>query len=212
MKTNYQLILDNIIENLDGPKRLLIHSCCAPCSSCVLEILAKHFYVTVFYYNPNIEPKEEYEKRKNEQIKFLKAFKTKYPIEMIDSDYENDRFHEVIKGLEGEPEGGARCPKCFMLRLEETAKKAKELGFDYFGTTLTVSPHKNSQVLNEIGALLEQKYNIKYLYSDFKKREGYKRSIELCNLYNIYRQCYCGCLYSKIEADEYRKKKLEETK
>ena len=210
MKVNYQLKFDEVIANLDGPKKLLLHSCCAPCSSCTIELLSKYFYVTILYYNPNIEPKEEYEKRKNEQIRFLKMFKTKYPVEMIDADYDNKLFHEVIKGLEGEPEGGKRCPKCFMLRLDKTAAKAKELNFDYFGTTLTVSPHKDSQVLNQIGGLLEEKYNIKYLYSDFKKREGYKRSVEMCRLYNIYRQCYCGCLYSKQEADEYRKKKLEE--
>ena len=197
MKTNYQLKLDDILANLDGPKRLLLHSCCAPCSSYVIEYLSNYFYITVIYYNPNIEPKEEYEKRKNEEIKFIKEFKTKYPVDMIDADYDNSKYHEVIKGLEDEPEGGARCSKCFILRMEKAVSEAKNRGYDYFGTTLTVSPYKNSQLLNDIGAFLEKKYDIKYLYSDFKKREGYKRSIELSKEYNLYRQHYCGCIYSK---------------
>ena len=197
MKTNYQLVLDEIIKNLDKPKKLLLHSCCAPCSSYVIEYLSNYFYITILYYNPNIEPKEEYEKRKNEEIRFIKEFKTKYPVDMLDCDYDNETYHEVIKGLENEPEGGARCSNCFVLRMEKTACKAKKLNYDFFGTTLTVSPYKNSQILNTIGKSLEGKYNIKYLYSDFKKREGYKRSIELSKEYNLYRQHYCGCLYSK---------------
>ena len=206
---NYQLKLDEIINSLDKPKRLLLHSCCAPCSSCTIERLAEHFYVTILYYNPNIEPAEEYEKRKSEQIRFLKVFKSKYPIDMIDIDYDNEKFHEVIKGLENEPEGGARCAKCFRLRLEKTAAIAKEKGFDYFGTTLTVSPHKNSQVINKIGEVLENEYKVPFLYSDFKKREGYKRSIELSCMFNLYRQCYCGCLYS---LEEKKKRDLEKGK
>ena len=208
MKENYQLKFDEIINNLNGPKRLLLHSCCAPCSSCTIEKLANYFYITILYYNPNIEPEEEYIKRKNEQIRFLKLFKSKYPIEMMDCDYGNDKFHEVIKGLEAEPEVGARCGKCFMLRLDKTASIAKENNFDYFGTTLTVSPHKNSETINKIGSILEGKYNIPFLYSDFKKRDGYKRSIELSCMYNLYRQCYCGCLYSldeKNKRDEMKK-------
>lgn len=197
MKTNYQLVLDEILNKLDGPKTLLLHSCCAPCSSYVIEYLSNYFYITVLYYNPNIEPQEEYIKRKNEEIRFINEFKTKYPVKMLDCDYDNEKYHEVIKGLENEPEGGARCSKCFVLRMEEAAKKALELKMDYFGTTLTVSPYKNSQILNNIGKSLEEKYGIKYLYSDFKKREGYKRSIELSKIYNLYRQHYCGCLYSK---------------
>ena len=197
MKENYQLVLDKIINELDDPKKLLLHSCCAPCSSYVIEYLSNYFYITVLYYNPNIEPQEEYIKRKNEEIRFIKEFKTKYPVDMLDCDYDNSKYHEVVKGLENEPEGGLRCSKCFVLRMEEAATKAKELGYDYFGTTLTVSPYKNSQILNNIGKMLEDKYNVKYLYSDFKKREGYKRSIELSKIYNLYRQHYCGCLYSK---------------
>ncbi len=197
MKENYQLRLDKILDSLDKPKRLLLHSCCAPCSSYVIEYLSNYFYITVLYYNPNIEPIEEYEKRKAEEIRFIKEFKTKYKVDMLDCDYDNLKYHEVIRGLENEPEGGARCGKCFLLRMEYAAIKAKELGYDYFGTTLTVSPYKNSQVLNNIGKFLEEKYHISYLYSDFKKREGYKRSIELSKEYNLYRQHYCGCLYSK---------------
>ncbi|MBR1376275.1 MAG: epoxyqueuosine reductase QueH [Bacilli bacterium] len=197
MKENYQLRLDEILKNLDEPKKLLLHSCCAPCSSYVIEYLSNYFYITVLYYNPNIEPIEEYEKRKAEEVRFIKEFKTKYPVNMIDSDYDNSKYHEVIKGLEMEPEGGARCSKCFVLRMEKAAQVAKDNDYDYFGTTLTVSPYKNSQILNNIGKSLEEKYNVKYLYSDFKKREGYKRSIELSKIYNLYRQHYCGCLYSK---------------
>ena len=159
MKTNYNQVMMEIINNLHDIPKLLLHSCCGPCSTQVISTLTKYFDITVLYYNPNIEPKEEYEKRKQEQIRFLKLFKSKYPIEMIDIDYDNEKFHEVIKGLETEPEGGARCSKCFMLRLEKTASIAKENNFDYFGTTLTVSPHKNSFVINNIGSILENKYN-----------------------------------------------------
>ena len=197
MKTNYQLKLDEIINSLDGPKKILLHSCCAPCSSYVIEYLSNYYYITILYYNPNIEPIDEYIKRKNEEIRFINEFKTKYKVDMIDIDYDNDTYHEVIKGLENEPEGGARCGKCFYLRMEKTAKMASDLGYDYFATTLTVSPYKNSETINKIGSILESKYNIKYLYSDFKKREGYKRSIALSKEYNLYRQHYCGCLYSK---------------
>lgn len=196
MKENYQKKLDEILENLDGPKRLLLHSCCAPCSSYVIEYLSNYFYITVLYYNPNIEPVEEYNKRKNEEIRFIKEFKTKYPVDMLDCDYDNEKYRECVKGLENEPEGGARCSKCFILRMEKAASEAKRLDYDYFGTTLTVSPYKNSQVLNNIGKFLSDKYDIKYLYSDFKKREGYKRSIVLSKEYNLYRQHYCGCIYS----------------
>lgn len=199
MKTNYQLELDKIINSLDEPKRLLLHSCCAPCSSYVIEYLSSYFYITVLYYNPNIEPYEEYEKRKKEEIRFISEFKTKYPVTLMNIDYDNDTYHDFIKGLENEKEGGARCSKCFYLRMDKTASLAKENNYDYFGTTLTVSPYKNSQLLNEIGKSLEEKYQVKYLYSDFKKKEGYKRSIELSKEYNLYRQHYCGCLYSKDE-------------
>ena len=196
MKTNYQLVLDKILENING-ETLLLHSCCAPCSSYVLEYLSNYFKITVFYYNPNISPEEEYIKRKEEQKRFIKNLKMKYKVEYIEDSYDNDKFLEISKGLEDDIEGGNRCFKCYNLRLEKTARLAKEKGFDYFGTTLTVSPYKNSSKLNEIGETLQDKYNVKYLFSDFKKKNGYKRSIELSREYNLYRQDYCGCEFSK---------------
>ena len=204
---NYQEELDKIINNLDYIPNLLLHSCCAPCSSYVIKYLSDYFNITIYYYNPNISPVEEYNKRKQEQIKFINEFQSKNKLDIIDVDYNYDDFLNVVNGLENEPEGGARCSKCYLLRLEETAKKAKQLNYDYFATTLTVSPYKNSKKLNEIGYLLEKQYNIKYLCSDFKKKEGYKRSIELAKQYNLYRQNYCGCIFSKKEREEYEKNK-----
>lgn len=196
-KINYDIKLDEIISNLDNTPKLLLHSCCAPCSSACIERLSNFFDITIIYYNPNIEPYEEYLKRKEEEIRFISEFKTPNKLDLLDCDYDNLKYHEIIKGLENEPEGGARCHKCYRLRLEYTARKAKELNYDFFGTTLTVSPYKNSQVLNKIGEELSNIYDIKYLYSDFKKKNGYKRSIELSKDYNLYRQNYCGCIYSK---------------
>ena len=190
---NYDNEMINIINSLDYKPRLLLHSCCAPCSTAVIERLKNYFDITIIYYNPNIEPFDEYEKRKKEQIRIIEIYGLKY----IDCDYDNILFHEMSKGLESIPERGIRCHKCYKLRLESTAKKAKENNFDYFSTTLTVSPYKLSNVINEIGLELEEKYNIKYLVSDFKKQNGYKKSIELSNKYNLYRQNYCGCIYSK---------------
>ncbi len=198
MKINYDKYLEEIIKENEqkGIKpKLLLHTCCAPCSSSVIERLGKNFNITVFYYNPNIEPKEEYEHRKEEQKRFLKEINI--GIKFEDCDYDNEEFKNISKGLESLPEGGFRCHECYKLRLIKTAQKAIELNYDYFGTTLTVSPYKNSQVLNQIGKEIEEKYNIKYLFSDFKKKEGYKKSIELSKEYNLYRQNYCGCLYSK---------------
>lgn len=193
---NYQNELDKIIEQNQG-KTLLLHSCCAPCSSYVLEYLSDYFKITILYYNPNISPYSEYLKRKEEQIRLINTIKTKYPVDIIDVDYENDIWEEQIKGLENEPERGMRCTICYKMRLEKTILKAKELNYDFFGTTLTVSPYKNSDVLNNIGKELMEKYNVNYLFSDFKKKNGYKRSIELSSKYNLYRQNYCGCIYSK---------------
>ncbi len=193
MKTNYDLIYQDIISKLDYKPTILLHSCCGPCSSSVIDTLKDHFKITIYYYNPNIEPKEEYEKRKSEQIRLIKELGN---IDYIDSDYDNASFLKVAKGYEEEKEGGLRCSKCFYLRMENTALKAKEKGFDYFGTTLTVSPHKNSQVINEIGKEIEEKTGIKYLFSDFKKHNGYLKSIELAKKYNLYRQDYCGCHFS----------------
>ena len=197
MKINYNNLMNDIINNLENTKTLLLHSCCAPCSSHVLSLLSNYFEITVLYYNPNIEPIEEYEKRKQEQIRFIKEGLFKNEVKFMDIDYDNLTYHNYIKGLENEKEGGARCEKCFRLRLEKTAKIAKENQFDFFGTTLTVSPYKNHIIINNIGEELERNYNIKFLYSDFKKNDGYKNSIELSKKYNLYRQDYCGCLFSK---------------
>lgn len=197
---NYQKKMEDIIE--ENKKNnlvptILLHSCCAPCSSHVIDVLSKHFNITILYYNPNIEPYEEYLKRKEEEIRFIKEYNNTNRLDIIDCDYDNEKYHELVKGLEDCKEGGNRCFKCYRMRLEYTAIKAKELNYDYFGTTLTVSPYKNSQNLNEIGEELEKKYNIKYLYSDFKKNNGYKHSIEMSKEYNLYRQNYCGCIYSQ---------------
>ena len=191
---NYQKELEKLIESLDHKPTLLLHSCCAPCSSYVLEYLEPYFKITVLYYNPNIEPLEEYLKRKNEQINFIK--KVHPDINIYDVDYDNNKYHDVVLGLEHEQEGGSRCYKCYKLRMEKCASIASNK-FEYFGTTLTVSPHKNATYVNEIGKELEKKYNSKFLMSDFKKNEGYKRSILLSKEYNLYRQDYCGCIYSK---------------
>lgn len=200
MKINYDLKMQDIIKSHNGyVPTLLLHSCCAPCSSACLKKLCDYFKVTIIYYNPNIEPYDEYLKRKEEQKRFIKEYKTKYPVDFLDCDYDHDVFVELSKGLEQEPERGKRCLKCYRARMEFTAVKAKELGFNYFSTTLTLSPLKDSQVLNLIGESLEKKYNIKFLYSDFKKRNGNLDSIYLSKLYNLYRQDYCGCNYSKIK-------------
>ena len=193
---NYQNKLLELINSLDYRPKLFLHSCCGPCSTTVITMLKEYFDITVFYYNPNIEPREEYEKRKSEQIRLIKEFDSEF-VKFLDCDYANEEFRSVAKGLEEEKEGGARCSVCFKLRLEKTALKAKKLGFEYFGTTLTVSPYKNSKVINAIGAMLEDNFGVKYLYSDFKKNDGYKKSIELSKKYDLYRQNYCGCLYGR---------------
>ena len=196
---NYNNKMEEIIkeeQEKGNIPSILLHSCCAPCSSHVIDTLTPYFNITIFYYNPNIEPFEEYEKRKEEEKRFIKEYPNINKLDIIDCDYDNDKFKSMSKGLEHIPEGGARCIKCYHLRLDATAKKAKELGYDYFGTTLTVSPYKKSDKLNEIGEHLSKEYDIKYLYSDFKKKNGYKHSIELSKKYNLYRQDYCGCIYS----------------
>ena len=194
---NYQLELEKTLKEIKGTKpKLLLHVCCAPCSSYVLTYLCDYFDITILYYNPNISPFEEYEKRLNEAKRLIKEL-NKDNIHIMECEYENEEFMNIAKGLEDAPEGGIRCRKCYKLRIEKAAKYAKKNNFDYFTTTLTISPLKNSQVLNQIGKELEEKYNIKYLYSDFKKKEGYKTSILLSKKYNLYRQNYCGCKYSK---------------
>lgn len=176
---------------------LLLHSCCAPCSSYVIEYMSQYFDVMVFYYNPNISDNDEYRKRVEEQKRFIGEFPAANKVSFIEGDYEPNVYFKNVKGLEKCEEGGERCFVCYKMRLEKTAKLAKELKFDYFTTTLTISPLKKSAKLNEIGVGLAEKYGVEYLLSDFKKKEGYKRSIELSNEYGLYRQNYCGCVFSR---------------
>lgn len=197
---NYQLKLEEIIKENQEKNyipTLLLHSCCAPCSSYCLEYLSKYFKITIFYYNPNITEETEYKKRVKEQQKLIKLLPTINKIDFLEGNYNPDLFFEMAKGLENEPEKGKRCFKCYEMRMKETALTAKKLNYDYFTTTLSLSPYKNSNKINEIGEMLQKQYNIKYLYSDFKKKNGYKRSIELSREYNLYRQNYCGCIYSQ---------------
>ena len=205
MKQNYQLLMEQEIEKnikLNKKPTLLLHCCCAPCSSYVLETINNYFDITVLYYNPNISPVEEFNKRYNELKKLVKETNLEDKIKFLEVEYNNEEFEEIAKGLENEPEGGARCTKCYYLRLEMTARIAKKHNFDYFTTTLSISPYKDAEKLNKIGEVLEKKYNIKHLYADFKKKNGYKRSIELSKIYGLYRQDYCGCRFSKEERDK----------
>lgn len=199
---NFQKEMERLIEQLQAEAkvpRLLLHSCCAPCSSHCIEYLSEYFHITVFYYNPNISSEEEYQKRVREEIRFISEFPTKFKVEFIEGDYDTKEFFESVKGLEDCREGGMRCFKCYELRLRKTAGLAASQNFDYFTTTLTISPLKNSVKINEIGLKLQDEYGVPYLLSDFKKKEGYKRSIELSKEYGLYRQNYCGCIYSKRE-------------
>lgn len=203
MKINYQKILDKKLEEIsdsNATPSLLLHSCCAPCSSYVLEYLSEFFHITIFYYNPNIHPEDEYKKRVEEQKEFITQLPTKRKINFIEGHYDTQEFFHISKGLEEEREGGERCFKCYELRLREAAKKAKELNFDYFTTVLSISPHKNAEKINEIGNKLSEEFNIEFLNSDFKKKNGFKRSIELSSQYNLYRQDYCGCIYSRRDS------------
>ncbi len=200
MVRNYQKELELTLGRLKtekGVPSLLLHSCCAPCSSYVIEYLSAFFAITVFYYNPNLHPQEEYEKRVAEQMRFIQEFPAKHPVTFLKGDFEPERFYQAVKGYEQEEEGGGRCFLCYRLRLLETAKMARSLGADYFTTTLTISPLKNAAKLNEIGEGLAGEYGLAYLNSDFKKRDGYKRSIELSKEYHLYRQTYCGCIFSQ---------------
>lgn len=203
MKENYQIILDKTIKDIQAAGKtpsLLLHACCAPCSSYVLEYLSGIFDITVFYYNPNISPASEFEHRVNELKRLISEMPLKRGVKFVEGEYEPERFTEISRGLEQLPEGGERCFKCYELRMRRTAKEAKALGADYFTTTLSISPHKNAQKLNEIGASLADEYGVSYLFSDFKKKNGYKRSCELSAEYGLYRQNYCGCAFSKAEA------------
>lgn len=204
-KINYQIELDKIIDDLQKEKKvptLLLHSCCAPCSSYCLSYLANYFKITIYYYNPNISPVEEYTKRVEEQKRLISELPVKYKVSFKEGIYEPDKFFEMAKGLEDVPEGGERCFKCYEMRQREAAVYASENDFDFFTTTLSISPHKNAAKLNEIGLKLEKEYGIRYLVSDFKKKGGYLKSIEYSRQYDLYRQNYCGCIYSKIEAEK----------
>ena len=207
-KRNYQKELEKLIDQAQKDNKipsLFLHSCCAPCSSYVLEYLSKYFNITVFYYNPNIYPEEEYRKRVHEITRLVNSMEFEHPVKLIEGHYDPQEFFQMAKGLEDVPEGGERCFKCYRLRMEEAAKLAEEGGYDYFTTTLSISPHKNAQVLNAIGKELAETYGVPYLFSDFKKKNGYKRSCELSEQYHLYRQDYCGCPFSKAEAEARRK-------
>lgn len=199
MKINYQKELDAIlakIEREDITPSLLLHSCCAPCSSYTIKYLSDYFNITVLYYNPNISPREEYEKRKAEQLRLISSMPVKYEVNFLDCEYDCSEFFNISKGYENCREGGERCFRCYRLRLEKTVEIAKQKGFDYFCTTLSISPLKNAQKINEIGFDIQNKTGVKWLPSDFKKKEGYKQSIELSREYNLYRQNFCGCIFS----------------
>lgn len=201
---NYQKELEKLIAALPenaAPPTLLLHSCCAPCSSYVLEYLSNHFAITVDYYNPNISPEAEYRLRAEEQERLIAAMPTRFPVRFTEGAYEPQLFHEAVKGLENCPEGGERCFVCYELRLREAAARAKEGGYDYFTTTLSISPLKNAAKLAELGQAIGKEFGVAYLPSDFKKKEGYKRSIALSHEYGLYRQDFCGCVFSKQEAD-----------
>lgn len=206
-KENYQLALDRTIlslEQLKERKSLFLHACCAPCSSYVLEYLAKYFDITLFFYNPNIFPEEEFRFREDELRRLIEQMPLPSSVKIVSGRYEPSEFFEIAKGYEYLPEGDERCYRCYALRLEETAKAAAEGGFDYFCTTLSISPYKNTEWLNSIGKEMSEKYGVGYLFSDFKKKNGYKRSCQLSEQYSLYRQDYCGCVYSKQEAEKRR--------
>ena len=203
-KINYQKKLDELINGISEGTvpRLLLHSCCAPCSSYTLEYLSRYFDITVLYYNPNISPRSEFDKRAVEQARLIAELPAQHKVKLVVYDYDYTEFLDIARGYEGCREGGERCFRCYRMRLEKTAEKAKAEGFDYFCTTLSISPLKDSQIINKIGYETAEKYGVKWLPSDFKKKEGYKRSIELSREYNLYRQNFCGCAYSKKEAKD----------
>ncbi len=213
-RENYQRELDEIIERKQNVPTLLLHACCAPCSSYVLEYLSAYFSITVFYYNPNIYPEEEYERRVAEEERLIKemgdAGVFRYPVHLLKGTYEETAFYEAVKGLEEVPEGGDRCKACFTLRLNEAARAAAEGGFDYLTTTLTISPLKNAEVLNTIGYAAAEKYGVSWLPSDFKKKNGYQRSLELSRTYGLYRQDYCGCVFSQREREKAKAERKRE--
>lgn len=209
MRQNYQIQLDKEIEKLNGERpALLLHSCCGPCSSYVLEYLTQYYNVTLLWYNPNIWPPEENDKRLHYQKQIIDALGLKDKVRIIIPEYDHEKYLQVSSGLESEPEGGARCTECFRLRLREAASAAVQTGCSWFCTTLTVSPHKNAEKINQLGREIGEEYGVHFLPSDFKKRNGYRRSIELSKEYNLYRQDYCGCEYAWAQ----QKKTVEENK
>lgn len=208
-KRNYAKELETLLASIQAeskPPRLLLHACCAPCSSHVLEYLSDYFEIDLFYYNPNISPEEEYGKRLEELKRLVGLMPLGHRVQFVPCDYEGEAFSEIARGLELVPEGGARCEKCFRLRLTEAAKEAKRGGYDYFSTTLSISPLKNAELLNRIGEEVGKEYGVPHLPADFKKKDGYKRSLELSKEYGLYRQDYCGCIYSKAQRDAARGK------
>lgn len=207
-KINYQKKLDLLIQKISEEGRvptLFLHSCCAPCSSYVLEYLSAYFAITVFFYNPNISPVSEYEKRVAEIKRLIQEQPHLHPVQFVEGKYEPQRFYDITRGMEDIPEGGKRCFACYRLRLEEAARLAAEGNFDYFTTTLSISPLKNAEKINEIGEELQEIYQVRHLPSDFKKKNGYKRSVELSKEYSLYRQNFCGCVFSKHEAENRQK-------
>lgn len=209
---NYSKELERLIQQFQWEERvprLLLHVCCAPCSSAVLEYLSQYFAITLLYYNPNISPREEYDKREAELKRLVSEMKLVHPVDLLPCDYDGQAFVEAARGLEGEPEGGARCEACFRLRLEYAAREAARLHFDYYTTTLTISPMKNAPLLNQLGEEMGEKYGVAHLPSDFKKKNGYKRSVELSKEFGLYRQDYCGCAFSKAQREREKREKEE---
>ena len=208
IKKNYSIILEDTIKKLEAENKrpkLLLHACCAPCSSYVLEYLSAYFDITVFFYNPNISPQSEYDFREQELMRLIKEMPLSSNVKMISEDYDPTEFYSMAQGLENLPEGGERCKRCYRLRLSKTAKVAKDNGFNYFTTTLSISPYKNAEWLNTIGEEEGKIFGVEYLFSDFKKKNGYKRSCELSEQYGLYRQNYCGCVYGKLAEDDFIK-------
>ncbi|WP_055078554.1 epoxyqueuosine reductase QueH [Lagierella massiliensis] len=207
-KKNYYIEFEKVIREIDleNPPSLLLHSCCGPCSTSVLELLSDYFKITLLYYNPNIYPREEYYKRLEEQKKVLEKVNGRFEIKFLEGRYDPAEYFDAVKGVEQLPEGSQRCFNCYELRLKEAAQFAKNLNMDYFATTLSVSPYKNAQIINKLGEKIAQEYGVKHLPNDFKKKDGYKKSVELSKDWNIYRQDYCGCPFSKREAEEREKK------
>ena len=207
---NYSKELEKLLQGLQqkgSVPRLLLHACCAPCSSAVLEYLSQYFFITLLYYNPNIAPYEEYDKREAELRRLISQMHFAHPVALLPCSYNGQAFVEAARGLEGEPEGGKRCEACFRLRLEYAAREASRLHFDYYTTTLTISPMKNARLLNQLGEELGEKYGVAHPPSDFKKKDGYKRSIELSKEYGLYRQDYCGCAFSRAQRQREKERK-----